>query len=303
MKYILTTILTFLCLNMFSQTPSPWIDEFTSLSQPGDKFRLVTGQPNTGAHGGFLCYNLSGNYLDGEYYYFESEPLDLSLWTQVDVEFTIASNVRNNDIFSFWYYDPGTGWNGYNLSNLTGTYTITIPNTATLLSFDLDATSGTGNINNKYAHADRIVLSDPGMALPVTLLYFDGKTDNGANIFNWATASEQNSDYFNLEWSENAENWTVIGTVNAAGNSNMNLYYSFIEPCPLPIVNYYRLAQYDWDGQFEMFDIIAIDNRKPENRVVKYVDLSGRVIDPRYTTGFVIAILEDGSTMKTFLKK
>ena len=82
----------------------------------------------------------------------------------------------------------------------------------------------------------------------------------------------------------------------------MNLYYSFIEPCPLPIVNYYRLVQYDWDGQFEIFGPIAIDNRKPEKRIVKYVSLSGQEIDPSSTTGLVIGIFEDGTSATMYLK-
>ena len=48
----------------------------------------------------------------------------------------------------------------------------------------------------------------------------------------------------------------------------MNLYYSFIEPCPLPIINYYRLVQYDWDGEFEIYGPIAIDNRKFSEKAV-----------------------------------
>jgi len=53
---------------------------------------------------------------------------------------------------------------------------------------------------------------------------------------------------------------------------------------------------------FEIFGPIAIDNRKPEKRIVKYVDLSGKEIDPSSTTGLVIGIFEDGTTIKLFLK-
>ena len=156
--------MAFICLSLFSQTSSPWIDEMTSISNIGDKFRQVLGPTNNaGSHAGEMCYNISGTYIDEEYYSFESEPLDLVLWSEVNVEFTIESNIRNNDQFAFYYYDAAVpGWSGYDLSNLTGTYTITIPTSTTLISFDLSTISSNGGLNGKYAHVDRIALSDPG---------------------------------------------------------------------------------------------------------------------------------------------
>jgi hypothetical protein len=302
MKNLLTLLLAFICFSTFTQTPFPWVDEMTSLNQPGDKFQLITGQGNTGSHGGFLCYNNSGNYLDDNYYSFESDTLDLSLWTEVEVIITTASNIRNGDQFAFWYYNPVDGWAGYNLSNLIGTYTFSIPTTTTLISFDLN-TNANGNVNGKYVHVDRIEMTDPGgTPLPIELISFEGHEHNGCNHLDWVTASEANTDRYDIEWSRDAYTWDVVGTLAAAGNSNMNLYYSFIEENPLPVVNYYRLVQYDMNGEFEIFGPIAIDNRKPEKRIIKYVDLSGKEIDPRYTTGLVIGILEDGTTIKVFLR-
>ena len=302
MKTLLTTLTTFICLSIFSQTPYPWTDDFTSIGQVGDKFTLITGQPNTGSHDGFLCYNLSGNYIDNEYYSFESEPLDLSSWTEVEVTVTVASNIRNGDVFAFWYYNTVDGWAGVDLSNLTGTYTFNIPTTTTLVSVDLN-TNTNGNVNGKYAHMDRLEMNDPGGApLPVELTYFEGHEHEGCNHLEWSTESEYSTDYYDVEWSRDSYVWESIGIIPAAGNSNMTLYYNFVDEFPLPIINYYRLVQYDWDGMYEIFGPIAIDNRKKEKRIVKYVNISGQEVDPQYTTGLVIGILEDGSTIKVYLK-
>lgn len=303
MKNLLLTLTTFLCFGVFSQTPFPWVDEMNSLNQPGDKFQLITGQGNTGSHGGFLCYNNVGNYIDDEYYSFESDTLDLSLWTEVEVIITTASNIRNGDQFAFWYYNPVDGWAGVDLSNLIGTYTFPIPVATTLVSFDLN-TNANGNINGKYVHVDRIEMSDPGgTPLPIELLYFEGHEHEGCNHLHWASASESNSDYYEVEWSTDAIDWWPIGDLPAAGNSNMTLEYWFKhEDFREGVYNYYRLVQYDYDGQFEIFKIIAIDNTRREKLIIKYVDLSGKEIDPRYTTGLVIGILEDGTTIKVFLR-
>ena len=302
MKNLLTLLAAFVCFGALAQTAFPWIDDMSSLNQPGDKFQLITGQGNTGSHGGFLCYNNVGNYIDDEYYSFESDTLDLSLWTEVEVLITTASNIRNGDLFAFWYYNPVDGWAGVDLSNEIGTFLVSIPNTTTLISFDLN-TNANGNVNGKYVHVDRIEMNDPGgTPLPIELISFEGHEHEGCNHLDWVTASEANTDRYDIEWSRDAYEWEIKGTLPAAGNSNMNLYYSFIEPCPLPIVNYYRLVQYDWDGEFEIFGPIAIDNRKPEKRIIKYVDMSGKEVDPRYTTGLVIGILEDGTSIKVFLR-
>ena len=140
-----------------------------------------------------------------------------------------------------------------------------------------------------------------GISLPVTLLYFEGQEIESSNILNWSTASESNSDYYDIEFSRDSYTWNSLGNVSAAGNSNMTLDYSFLDVTPLPTINYYRLVQYDWDGEFEIYGPIAIDNRKEEKRIVKYVSLSGKEIDPTSTTGLVIGIFEDGTTVKVYL--
>lgn len=302
MKNLLTLLAAFICFGAFAQTAFPWIDDMSSLNQPGDKFQLITGQGNTGSHGGFLCYNNVGNYIDDEYYSFESDTLDLSLWTEVEVIITTASSIRNGDQFAFWYYNPVDGWAGVDLSGQIGTFTFPIPTTTTLVSFDLN-TNANGNVNGKYVHVDRIEINDPGgTPLPIELISFDGHEHEGCNHLDWVTASEANTDRYDIEWSRDAYTWDVIGDLSAAGNSNMTLSYNFIDASPLPIVNYYRLVQFDWDGQFEIFGPIAIDNRKAEKRIVKYVSLSGKEIDPTTTTGLVIAIFEDGTSKTVYLQ-
>lgn len=302
MKNLLVILAVVLCFFSQAQTTSPWIDEMTSISQIGDKFRLVTGQGNTGSHDGEMCYNLVGNYLDEEYYSFESETLDLTTWAEVSVEFTIASNLRNNDQFAFYYFDDATlSWSGYDLSDLIGTYTVNIPTTTSMISFDLSTISSNGNLNGKYAHVDRIVLSDPASPLPIELLSFEAEKWEDRNIIKWQTASEYNSDYFDVQWSVDDINWNSIGKIPAVGFSTSLISYSVIHYDFRSDFNYYRLIQYDFDGQFEVFGPIVVDNREPKKRIVKYVNLSGQEVNPLFTTGLVIGVFDDGTTTKVYL--
>jgi len=139
-------------------------------------------------------------------------------------------------------------------------------------------------------------------ALPVELSSFECQTLNGYNLMTWTTESENNSAYYDIECSRDAYVWNSIGTVSAAGNSNITINYSFVDTQLLPIVNYYRLIQYDLDGNFDIYGPIAIDNRKEEKRIVKYLSLSGQEINPTSTSGLVIVIYEDGTTTKVYLQ-
>ena len=287
-----------------SQTPYPKNWDFTSIGQTGDDWKLVLGPTgNAGAHGGQLCFNQTGNYIDNQYYSFESDTIDLALWTEGELLFSVQQNIRNGDKLYIYYLDGvDMLWYGWDISGENGVYLVDFPTTAILFSVDFN-TNTNGNINGKYVHIDYMYITDPGgTALPVTLLDFNGHAHDNSNHLNWSTASESNSDYFEVEHSLDAYEWTSIGTVPAAGNSNMTLGYSMIHESPRFAINYYRLVQYDWDGVFEIFDPIAIDNRKKEKRIVKYVSLSGKEIDPESTIGLVIGIYDDGTTSKVYLK-
>ncbi len=97
-------------------------------------------------------------------------------------------------------------------------------------------------------------------ALPVKLEYFTAeKKDERSAIVKWATASEINNDHFEVERSADAQQWTRIGTVPGAGNSNDHLDYSLDDNDPLPGINYYRLKQVDYDGQYEYSDIAEVE--------------------------------------------
>lgn len=105
-------------------------------------------------------------------------------------------------------------------------------------------------------------LGDQNSPLPVNLLSFSGKmTENGTAQLEWTTASEQNSDYFVLERSLDAENFQAIGRVQAAGNSNAQIDYKWLDAelreLPTEVV-YYRLRQYDQDGSGAILGLVDL---------------------------------------------
>ena len=97
--------------------------------------------------------------------------------------------------------------------------------------------------------------------LPVSLLSFNAQCVAGSGVeLKWQTASEINNDYFTIERSYDAENFTEIGVVYGAGNSNRLLDYSLVdyEVFEETKTIYYRLRQTDFDGTEEVFNVVFV---------------------------------------------
>jgi hypothetical protein len=95
-------------------------------------------------------------------------------------------------------------------------------------------------------------------ALPVELLSFNGDCNEGQVNVSWQTATEHNSDYFEVEKSRDGMNWQVLTTVNAAGNSTQLLNYEATDANAMEGNNYYRLTQVDIDGTTKTYDVINV---------------------------------------------
>lgn len=100
--------------------------------------------------------------------------------------------------------------------------------------------------------------------LPVELVGFKVEEKNKKAYLNWSTATEINNDRFEVEHSKDGEEWRKIGSISGNGNSVIVNNYGFIHEYPNYGINYYRLKQIDYDGQFEYSKVISV-NLKGEN--------------------------------------
>lgn len=101
-------------------------------------------------------------------------------------------------------------------------------------------------------------LGGEGEPLPIELLSMNASCQGENIVFNWATASENNSYSFILEKSENCSHWVVSKEIPAAGFSNQIINYSILDN-RIEGINYYRLSQTDIDGELEIYDPIHVD--------------------------------------------
>lgn len=95
--------------------------------------------------------------------------------------------------------------------------------------------------------------------LPVELMVFTVKElADGVEVY-WQTATEENNDYFTLQWSTDGEHYEVITTVPGHGTTMEVKSYRYVHTEPAVGRAYYRLMQTDYDGRVQTFSPVAID--------------------------------------------
>lgn len=123
----------------------------------------------------------------------------------------------------------------------------------TSITFRIYGYNGTGTIalNTANWRIDDLVLTINAVPLPVTLISFKANIgENQQTVLKWATASEKNNEYFMVERSKNAIDFEKIGKIKGNGTIGLRNDYAFTDENPLKGINYYRLKQVDFDGQF-----------------------------------------------------
>lgn len=105
------------------------------------------------------------------------------------------------------------------------------------------------------------IRSDNTTGLPVELLSFTATADKTNNNLNWQTASEYNNGGFDIERSLNGKEWERIGFITGRGTTHEISHYNYKDYHPFEGLNYYRLKQIDFDGQFEYSKIINVSYR------------------------------------------
>jgi len=96
-------------------------------------------------------------------------------------------------------------------------------------------------------------------ALPVELVSFNANCNDGVVDLLWETASENNSEDFEVAYSRDGVLWNTIHTEPAAGFSTELISYSYAHMHALGGDNYYRLTQNDVDGASVTYDNLIIN--------------------------------------------
>ena len=101
-------------------------------------------------------------------------------------------------------------------------------------------------------------LSNLVNALPVELVSFTGTSKENSIQLNWQTASELNNDYFEVQKSVDGDEFAKIGSVDGIGSSTAINKYTFTDFEAMEGIQYYRLKQLDFNGDFQYFKTILV---------------------------------------------
>lgn len=130
------------------------------------------------------------------------------------------------------------------------------------------------NMDGYYTIATKDFTVSP---LPVELVTFDATLIDSREVtVTWQTASEHNSAYFEVLRSNNGEDWSSLGTVQAQGNSQSTIDYSFLDEHPLLGISYYQLKQVDQNGSFHLSEIRSVNNGLKSKQVKIYPNPSDK---------------------------
>ena len=97
---------------------------------------------------------------------------------------------------------------------------------------------------------------------PVNLESFSAVYDAGTLTLHWMTATETNNKGFDIE-RKSGHQWQKIGYADGNGTTAQRQSYSFKDNNPLPGLNYYRLKQIDFSGQYKYSEELQIELQQP----------------------------------------
>ncbi len=108
-------------------------------------------------------------------------------------------------------------------------------------------------------------IEEATVVLPVKLLSFQAALNGNAVKIKWETTNEINSKSFTVERSTEGINYSVITTVDAAGNSNTTKSYEVTDGQPATGKNFYRLKQTDIDGHSSLSVVVQVSFKQLKN--------------------------------------
>jgi len=113
------------------------------------------------------------------------------------------------------------------------------------------------------------------------------------NLLEWTTAEEFNSDQFQVEKSLDGMEYERIGKVEAAGESNGEKSYRFLDINATTDKAFYRLKQIDTDGTISLSEIALVNRVIANNFMV--LNMSSTVTNDRFTCA--IDLLKDDASV------
>ncbi|MBC7950181.1 MAG: T9SS type A sorting domain-containing protein [Chitinophagaceae bacterium] len=108
---------------------------------------------------------------------------------------------------------------------------------------------------------DFFVVDGDFIALPLRWVSVDASPDNANVIVSWKTASEEQTDHFLVQRSNNGSDYANVGHVNANGALANSYVFTDVEAMKLAGTRklYYRVQYVDKDGKTDLSRVVTVD--------------------------------------------
>ncbi len=144
-------------------------------------------------------------------------------------------------------------------------------------------TTNNKGVNSAYAKSlENMAAAGAAGLLPIELTSFTVSPTEYGYTFNWVTASEENNDYFTLEYSIDGVDFNEIDYVHGAGTTSETSEYEYRwDEAPEFDVVYFRLKQTDYNGEYSYSDVIVASRKKSSgaNGTFRYGPLNMQIQD------------------------
>ena len=192
--------------------------------------------------------------------------VDANSFELISSSHLVATTRYNNGLVTFTFNNinlpdsstnqiESNGYVSYRVKVKTGLANNTPINNTAYIYFDQNDAIVTNTTLNTMVY--ELPNNNP---LPINLGTFKGTITAKGNILDWQTFGEQNNDYFMVQRANTNGIFIDLGKISGAGNSTIAQNYSFVDTKPASTINYYRLAQVDYDGTIHYSQTIALAN-------------------------------------------
>ena len=137
-----------------------------------------------------------------------------------------------------------------------------------------------GNITNSFYFGSVNATNSP---LPITLTDFYGIPVKGGVNLKWKTESEKDFDYFEVQRSNDGQEFQMIAKEKGAGTTTTPRHYSYMDANPQS-KNYYRLRIVDLDGSSSFSKVIVVNVGERPAGVFVYPN---PIVNRKFTVEFI----------------
>jgi len=164
-------------------------------------------------------------------------------------------------------------------------------NAAILSDPDLLGTDLVGNPRKMHTNIDLGALEYQG-TLPVQFDYFKAKKEGATANLTWRTLAENNNSHFIVQRGSSTADFVDIKRIEANGNTNEPKTYNYIDQNPLAGINYYRLVQYDYNGDHEVLGEQALTFTLNGSQNLVYPNPASKYVSVKFTSVSGIATID-----------